>query len=221
MLRRAANRVGIAIRRPLATRATGTALTGRLHPTLTASTEPIITIELLSRGATRGATAEQLLAHRGGRPLARLRPHAGASILLGDTARHSYSEIVLTEWSCGESAAAACAQLEPLEGGAVTTLAARRSAAFAGMPTFEQSGGAVPPVDTAPARAQPSSACPFAYEPSALPWNWDALEAEPTQEMYAFNILRIPEAQLRAYAEYSAHFKPLPSRYGMKFVEVW
>ena len=36
--------------------------------------------------------------------------------------------------------------------------------------------------------------------------------------MYAFNLLRVPDAQ--AYAAYSSHFKTLPAVYGMKFVEV-
>ena len=127
-----------------------------------------------------------LLIQLGGRPVATVRPHPEASVLLGDAGMHSYSEIILTEWATGTAAAAACATLAPLRtafatlsGGAVVTLAAKRSEAFSGMATFEQSGGAVPPVNTAPAR--PPADCPFTGEPNALPDNWDVLESEPSE----------------------------------------
>ena len=79
-------------------------------------------------------------------------------------------------------------------GVSLITLTGERSAAFAGMQTFKDSGGATPPVHTGTPR--PPTDCPFVNEESAVRSAWDALESEPSTDMYAFNLIRIPEPEL-------------------------
>ena len=92
-----------------------------------------------------------------------LTPHSGpsGSILLGDSDEHSYTEIHITEFKGAASVAAihieasvaaARAALLAQPGVSLVTLTGGRSAAFAGMPTFEETGGATPPVHMGPPR---------------------------------------------------------------------
>jgi hypothetical protein len=135
---------------------------------------------------------------------------------------HDYTSVCITEYPSAASAHAAlvCSQTAELRqassGPGSRLLWMRRSAAFAGMPTFAEAGGEAAPTDTGAPRLP--SQCPFIAEGSADAAAWEALETEPSDHMYAFNLIRMPDAA--AYSEYSAHFKALPAKYGMKFVEV-
>lgn len=161
----------------------------------------------------------------GGRRLVSLTPHAGGGILLGHTPEHAYDLIELTEYPSGPAAYssltdAQCASRREQASCPDTSVViwAHRSAAFASMPTFAQTGGEADATDSSDLVADPATACPFASEPSATAAAWTALQIEPTKHMYAFNMIRIPD--MEAYKAYSVHFASLPQKYGMKFVDV-
>eukprot|EP01051_Picozoa_sp_SAG22_P012709 SAG22_NODE_1347_length_4669_cov_12.718381_1_plen_357_part_00 len=174
-----------------------------------------------------------------------LKPHRPHGVLNGNPGLHAYDEIRITEYANAAAAHACltdpeCAALRdeaidlPSARGALSTsdgyghgagkggsvvLLARPSTAFAKMPTFEEGGGekAAPVADPA-VPPPPVAAVPFAGESNASRQNWEALATRQTQHMYAFNLLRTPEAE--KYKRYSAHFADLPAKYGMRFVEV-
>jgi hypothetical protein len=162
----------------------------------------------------------------GGRRLVSLTPHADGGILLGHRPEHAYDLIELTEYPSASAAYSSltdpdCASRRERASCPDTSVVmwAHRSAAFTGMPTFAQTGGeASAPTDTGDPVPDPAKSCPFAGETSATAAAWTALETEPTQHMYAFNMIRIPD--MEAYKSYSAHFASLPEKYGMKFVDV-
>ena len=151
----------------------------------------------------------------------------GDSVLLGDEAAHAFDLIQVVEYP--SSAAAHAALTSPAlatlrqqacrleaEGGGSALLWGERSAAFASLPSFAEAGGESAPTDLSPPRDP--QRCPFNADPTANRASWAALESQRSEHMYAFNLLRVPDAQ--AYAAYSSHFKTLPAVYGMKFVEV-
>jgi hypothetical protein len=161
----------------------------------------------------------------GGRRLVSLTPHAGGGILLGHRPEHAYDLIELTEYPSGPAACSSltdpqCASRREQASCPDTSLVVwtHRSAAFASMPTFAQTGGEADPTDSSDPVADPATACPFAGEQSASAAAWTALQTEPTKHMYAFNMIRIPD--MEAYKAYSLHFASLPQKYGMKFVDV-
>jgi hypothetical protein len=162
----------------------------------------------------------------GGRRLVSLTPHPGGGILLGNSFEHAYDLIELTEYSSASAAYGSltdpkCSSRRERASCPDTSVViwAQRSAAFAGMPTFAETGGEVSaPTDSSDPIPDPGASCPFASEASATAAAWTALETEPTQHMYAFNMIRIPD--MEAYRAYSAHFASLPEKYGMKFVDV-
>jgi hypothetical protein len=161
----------------------------------------------------------------GGKRLVSLTPHAGGGILLGDEPQHKYDLIELTEYPDAATAHSSLTDPRALSRRKTAScqessvvIWAHRSAAFAGMPTFRQTGGESRDfVDGGPV-PDPSAACPFASEATSKPDAWAALETEPSFHMYAFNMIRIPD--VAAYKAYGSHFASLPEKYGMKFVDV-
>jgi hypothetical protein len=157
---------------------------------------------------------------------------ADSSVLLGDAKLHSFDSILISEFSSGAAARDAISSAETLLGprglsAGSLTLVGTRSPHFSGLPMFD---GALDdslsgeqrrhwrPPSAEPAAGRSWSDCPFIHEESAVEGAWRALEEEPSEHMLAFNLIRIPDAA--AYKHYSSHFAKLPSRHGMRFVEV-
>ena len=142
----------------------------------------------------------------------------GHDVLLGDESQQ-FDVILISEHSSGAAASKTITRAEMnvglrSVGTGSLTLAGVRSAAFEGLPTFDD----IASITAEPPAGRDWSDCPFAHEDTAHVGSWRALIAEPSQHMFAFNLIRTPDPG--AYREYAGHFASLPSRHGMRFVEV-
>ena len=217
---------------------------------LAAISSPVLTIDCLFLRADYGrghdATwyaryAEYLQAH--GKHIAELSPapfmktafgaEPASHVLLGDLTWNSFDTILITEHANGAEAARVVRQVDNHVGvrwlgeGSLI-LYGERSAAFAGLPTFD--GTAAGDAALSQPTARRSTDCPFIYEkmdssgwtPARTPAHMDSWRALRDQrasaDMLAFNLIRTPDPD--AYKRYSSHFGPLTERYGMRFVEV-
>ena len=217
---------------------------------LAAISSPVLTIDCLFLRADYGrghdATwyaryAEYLQAH--GKHIAELSPapfmktafgaEPASHVLLGDLTWNSFDTILITEHANGAEAARVVRQVDNHVGvrwlgeGSLI-LYGERSAAFAGLPTFD--GTAAGEAALSQPTARRSTDCPFIYEkmdssgwtPARTPAHMDSWRALRDQrasaDMLAFNLIRTPDPD--AYKRYSSHFGPLTERYGMRFVEV-
>ena len=180
---------------------------------LSSTAEPVITIDLL-----RGVSAIPLKHHAASAErVISMVPHASSSVLVGDRDRHRFEMIIVSEYSCGATAHASLMNMPPTALDASSshaTLFATVSPAFASLPTLK--AGDVPPPLSASLSGRQASDVPFLAEGNAHEESWAALLSDPEQSMLAFNLLRTPDPE--AYKAYSAHFSPLPERYGMRFV---
>ena len=217
---------------------------------LAAISSPVLTIDCLFLRADYGrghdATwyarySEYLQAH--GKHIAELSPapfvktefdaEPASHVLLGDLTWNSFDTILITEHANGAEAARVVRQVDNHVGvrwlgeGSLT-LYGERSAAFAGLPTFD--GTAAGEAALSQPTARRLTDCPFIYEkmdsrrwtPARTPAHMDSWRALRDQrasaDMLAFNLIRTPDPD--AYKRYSSHFGPLTERYGMRFVEV-
>ena len=218
---------------------------------LAAISSPVLTIDCLFMRASyergyRDATwyarySEYLQAH--GKHIAELSPapfvktefdaEPASHVLLGDLTWNSFDTILITEHANGAEAARVVRQVDKyvgmrLVGEGSLTLYGERSAAFAGLPTFD--GTATGDAALSQPTARRLTDCPFIYEkmdsrgwtPARTPPHMDSWRALRDQrasaDMLAFNLIRTPDPG--AYERYSSHFGPLTERYGMRFVEV-
>ena len=217
---------------------------------LAAISSPVLTIDCLFLRADygRGHDAtwyarylEYLQAH--GKHIAELSPapfvktefdaEPASHVLLGDLTWNSFDTILITEHANGAEAARVVRQVDNHVGvrwlgeGSLI-LYGERSAAFAGLPTFD--GTAAGEAALSQPTARRLTDCPFIYEkmdsrgwtPARTPAHMDSWRALRDQrasaDMLAFNLIRTPDPG--AYERYSSHFGPLTERYGMRFVEV-
>ena len=217
---------------------------------LAAISSPVLTIDCLFLRADYGrghdATwyarySEYLQAH--GKHIAELSPapfvktefdaEPASHVLLGDLTWNSFDTILITEHANGAEAARVVRQVDNHVGvrwlgeGSLI-LYGERSAAFAGLPTFD--GTAAGDAALSQPTARRSTDCPFIYEkmdsrgwtPARTPAHMDSWRALRDQrasaDMLAFNLIRTPDPG--AYERYSSHFGPLTERYGMRFFEV-
>ena len=217
---------------------------------LAAISSPVLTIDCLFLRADYGrghdATwyarySEYLQAH--GKHIAELSPapfvkkgfyaEPASHVLLGDLTWNSFDTILVTEHANGAEAARVVRQVDNHVGvrwlgeGSLI-LYGERSAAFAGLPTFD--GTAAGEAALSQPTARRLTDCPFIYEkmdsrgwtPARTPAHMDSWRALRDQrasaDMLAFNLIRTPDPD--AYKRYSSHFGPLTERYGMRFVEV-
>ena len=217
---------------------------------LAAISSPVLTIDCLFLRANYGrghdATwyarySEYLQAH--GKHIAELSPapfvktqfdaEPASHVLLGDLTWNSFDTILITEHANGAEAARVVRQVDNHVGvrwlgeGSLI-LYGERSAAFAGLPTFD--GTAAGEAALSQPTARRLTDCPFIYEkmdsrgwtPARTPAHMDSWRALRDQrasaDMLAFNLIRTPDPG--AYERYSSHFGPLTERYGMRFVEV-
>ena len=217
---------------------------------LAAISSPVLTIDCLFLRADYGrghdATwyarySEYLQAH--GKHIAELSPapfvkkefdaEPASHVLLGDLTWNSFDTILITEHANGAEAARVVRQVDNHVGvrwlgeGSLI-LYGERSAAFAGLPTFD--GTAAGEAALSQPTARRSTDCPFIYEkmdssgwtPARTPAHMDSWRALRDQrasaDMLAFNLIRTPDPN--EYKRYSSHFGPLTERYGMRFVEV-
>ena len=217
---------------------------------LAAISSPVLTIDCLFLRANygRGHDAtwyarylEYLQAH--GKHIAELSPapfvktqfdaEPASHVLLGDLTWNSFDTILITEHANGAEAARVVRQVDNHVGvrwlgeGSLI-LYGERSAAFAGLPTFD--GTAAGEAALSQPTARRLTDCPFIYEkmdsrgwtPARTPAHMDSWRALRDQrasaDMLAFNLIRTPDPG--AYERYSSHFGPLTERYGMRFVEV-
>ena len=218
---------------------------------LAAISSPVLTIDCLFMRASyergyRDATwyarySEYLQAH--GKHIAELSPapfvkmefdaEPTSHVLLGDLTWNSFDTILITEHANGAEAARVVRQVDNHVGvrwlgeGSLI-LYGERSAAFAGLPTFD--GTAAGDAALSQPTARHWTDCPFIYEkmdssgwtPARTPAHMDSWRALRDQrasaDMLAFNLIRTPDPG--AYERYSSHFGPLTERYGMRLVEV-
>ena len=153
----------------------------------------------------------------------------GSHVLLGDLTWNSFDTILVTEHANGAEAARVVRQVDKyvgmrLVGEGSLTLYGERSAAFAGLPTFD--GTAAGDAALSQPTARRLTDCPFIYEKmDSRRWtpahmdSWRALrDQRASADMLAFNLIRTPDPG--AYKRYSSHFGPLTERHGMRFIEV-
>ena len=166
---------------------------------LKASEEQTLIIGL-HRGDTRlsADTGLLLAAHR-------------ESVLLGEPKHDQFERIFVQQFDTGTEAHGYLQKRGPPRVGDYF-LHATVLPSFAGVPTLAESEISESECDLGPLRT--ADDVPFLADPNAHKPAWKALLDEPDIDMYAFNLLRIPDTD--AYKSYSSHFSTLPERYGMR-----
>ena len=152
-----------------------------------------------------------------GVPMLDLVPHDTHSVLLGDTTTHRFDRVAFTLFR----------EQKEIENASILrslcVLEDESSLAFDSVSVnFPASVSETrAPLDAVSSgAADDANSCPFVRDPEANPQSWHALydeESDKDEPMVAMNILEVPDPD--AYAQYAAHFKDLPAKYGFKMLQ--